>query len=123
MFSSQCPRACYVIISFSFSSSTKLLKVPYARDKTDYLFWSDEEVEFWFSSTMHYKTWKEIESMDWESCQSKYQDIHDKFVEHYPTPEGISKRISTFRNSNDESDSNIQIEEYQTKVLFSCRCW
>ena len=28
MFSSQCPRACHVIISFSFSSSTKLLKVP-----------------------------------------------------------------------------------------------
>jgi len=25
--------------------------------------------------------------MDCESCQSKYQDIHDKFVEHYPTPE------------------------------------
>ena len=28
MFSSQCPRACHVIISFSFSSSTKVLKVP-----------------------------------------------------------------------------------------------
>ena len=28
MFSSQCPRACHVIISFSFSSSTKLHKVP-----------------------------------------------------------------------------------------------
>ena len=44
------------------------------------------EVEFWFSSTMRHKTSKEIESMDWESCQSKYQDIHEKFVEHYPTP-------------------------------------
>lgn len=28
-----------------------------------------------------------MENIDWESCQSKYQDIHDKFVEHYPTPE------------------------------------
>lgn len=28
-----------------------------------------------------------MENIDWESCQSKYQDIHNKFVEHYPTPE------------------------------------
>ena len=30
---------------------------------------------------MDYKTSKEMENIDWESCQSKYQDIHDKFVD------------------------------------------
>ncbi|RMX38832.1 hypothetical protein pdam_00013970, partial [Pocillopora damicornis] len=35
MFSSQCPRACHVIISFSFSSSTKLLKVPIILTEND----------------------------------------------------------------------------------------
>ena len=58
-----------------------------ARDKTEYFSWSDDEVELLLSSTMEYKTSKEMENIDWESCQSKYQDIHDKFVEHYPTPE------------------------------------
>ena len=57
-----------------------------ARDKTEYFSWSDDEVELLLSSTMKYKTSKEMENIDWESCQSKYQDIHDKFVEHYPTP-------------------------------------
>ena len=35
---------------------------------------------------MDYKTLKEMENIIWESCQSKYQDIHDKFVENYSTP-------------------------------------
>lgn len=28
-----------------------------------------------------------MENINQESCQSKYQDIHDKFVEYYLTPE------------------------------------
>ena len=58
-----------------------------AKDKTDYFSWSDDEVELLLSSIMDNKTLKEMENIDWESCQSKYQDIHNKFVEHYPTPE------------------------------------
>ena len=27
------------------------------------------------------------QNIDWQSCQGKYQDIHDKFVEYYPTCE------------------------------------
>lgn len=58
-----------------------------ARDKTDYFSWSDDEVELLLRSTMEYKTQKEMENINRESCQSKYQDIHDKFVEYYLTPE------------------------------------
>ena len=57
-----------------------------AKDKTDYFSWSDDEVELLLTSIMDYKTLKEMDNIDWESCQSKYQDIHNKFVEH-PTPE------------------------------------
>lgn len=57
------------------------------KNKADYFSWSDDEVELLLSSTMDYKTSKEMENINWESCQSKYQVIHDKFVEHYPTPE------------------------------------
>ena len=58
-----------------------------AKDKTDYFSWSDDEVELLLTSIMDYKTLKEMDNIDWESCQSKYQDIHNKFVEHYTTPE------------------------------------
>ena len=58
-----------------------------AKDKTDHFSWSDDEVELLLSSIMDYKTLKEMDNIDWESCQSKNQDIHNKFVEHYPTPE------------------------------------
>ena len=33
-----------------------------ARDKTDYFSWSDDEVELLLSSTMEYKTSKEMEN-------------------------------------------------------------
>ena len=39
-----------------------------ARDKTEYFSWSDDEVELLLSSTMEYKTSKEMENIDWESC-------------------------------------------------------
>ena len=52
-----------------------------AKDKTEYFPWSDDEVKLLLSSTMDYKTSKEMENVDWESCQSNYQDIHDKFVD------------------------------------------
>ena len=72
---------------FKLKMSRRKKQTTNAKDKTDYFSWSDDEVELLLSSTMDYKTSKEMENIDWESCQSKYQDIHDKFVEHYPTPE------------------------------------
>ena len=45
MFSSQCRRACHVIILFSFSSSTKLLKVPIYGSKCTILSGSNEKPE------------------------------------------------------------------------------
>ena len=37
--------------------------------------------------TVDYKTSKAIENADWESCQSEYQDIFDKLLQQYPSPE------------------------------------
>ena len=72
---------------FKLEMSRRKKQTTSAKDKTDYFSWSDDEVELLLSSTMDYKTSKDMEIIDWESCQRKYQDIHDKFVGHYPTPE------------------------------------
>ena len=67
--------------------SGRTKKASTAKAKTDYFSWSDDEVELLLSTTIDYKTSKEIENIDWESCQSKYHDIHERFIELYPTPE------------------------------------
>ena len=52
----------------------------------DSFVWTDDEVELLLKVTMEYKTSRAIENIDWESCQTKYGDILQLFVDQYPTP-------------------------------------
>ena len=46
--------------------------------------WTHNEVEMQLRLTLDYKTSKLQESVDWESCQSKYMDITNSFRAQYP---------------------------------------
>ncbi|XP_017276271.2 uncharacterized protein LOC108238585 [Kryptolebias marmoratus] len=46
--------------------------------------WTDDEVELLLRVTLNYKTAREKDGVDWESCQSKYADIMDAFQAQYP---------------------------------------
>ena len=59
------------------------------------------------SSTMDYKTLKEMENNIWESCQSKYQDIHDKFVEYYSTTEEVKALGNEYPHSRTQMTKKI----------------
>ncbi|XP_060774796.1 uncharacterized protein LOC132884829 [Neoarius graeffei] len=48
--------------------------------------WTDEEVELLLQATLDYKTAKTLNGIDWESCQTKYADIWNSFIEQYPAP-------------------------------------
>ncbi|KAK7922230.1 hypothetical protein WMY93_009132 [Mugilogobius chulae] len=47
--------------------------------------WTDKEVELLLSVVLEYKVNKTHESIDWESCQSKYMDILAQYLEQYPS--------------------------------------
>lgn len=46
--------------------------------------WTDKESELLLNAVLEYKVNKTQESIDWESCQSKYVDILTLFFEQYP---------------------------------------
>ena len=46
--------------------------------------WTHNEVEMQLRLTLDYKVSKLQESVDWESCQSKYMDITNSFRAQYP---------------------------------------
>ncbi|XP_063060615.1 uncharacterized protein LOC134453794 [Engraulis encrasicolus] len=52
--------------------------------KNESLVWTDDEVELLLRVTLEYKTTRYQENVDWESCQSKYQDIGNAFRDRYP---------------------------------------
>lgn len=56
--------------------------------KKETLVWTDDEVELLLRVTLDYKTSKLQEGVDWESCQSKYNDIMDAFQAQYPMRSG-----------------------------------
>lgn len=58
--------------------------------------WTDEEVELLLRATLDYKTTKTLIGIDWESCQTKYQDIWTSFMEQYPTPTDGEQRPVAF---------------------------
>lgn len=108
---------CVLLASLNFfklEMSRRKKQTTNARDKTDYFSWSDDEVELLLSSTMEYKTSKEMENIDWESCQSKYQDIHDKFVEHYPTPEEAKALGKEYPHSRTQMTKAILTSKLKT---------
>lgn len=55
-----------------------------------------------------------MENIDWESCQSKYQDIHDKFVEHYPTPEEAKALGKEYPHSRTQMTKAILTSKLKT---------
>ena len=65
------------------------------RTKADIFQWTDDEVELLLQTILDYKTAKAQESIDWESCQSKYSDISELFLQHYPSSEpGTRTRVA-----------------------------
>ncbi|XP_038123785.1 uncharacterized protein LOC119771735 [Cyprinodon tularosa] len=48
------------------------------------LVWTDDEVELLLRVTLDYKVKRLQESVDWETCHSKYSDIMSAFQEQYP---------------------------------------
>ena len=47
--------------------------------------WTDDEVELLLTVTNEYKVSKTYESVDWESVESKYADILERFKQHIPS--------------------------------------
>lgn len=60
------------------------IKMASSRGRNDSFVWTDDEVELLLRVTLNYKTTKEQDGVDWETCQSKYADIMDAFLEQYP---------------------------------------
>ncbi|XP_014913106.1 tripartite motif-containing protein 16-like [Poecilia latipinna] len=65
--------------------------------------WTDEEVELLLRVTLEYKSSKHQEDIDWESCQTKYADIHEAFVRRYPAGKRVEFPHST------EATSRVQL--------------
>ena len=59
--------------------------------KTNSFVWTDDEVELFLNTVLEYKTSKAAESCDWESVYTKYNDIHEAFMEKYPDREEAEK--------------------------------
>ena len=76
--------------------------------------WSNDEVKLLLSSTMDFKTSSEMENIDCESCRSKYQDIHEKFVEHYPTPEEAKALRKEYPHSRTQMAKAIVTSKLKT---------
>ncbi|XP_047453544.1 uncharacterized protein si:ch211-174j14.2 [Mugil cephalus] len=53
--------------------------------RIDSFVWTDDEVELLLRITLEYKASKFQDNVDWESCQSKYADIMEKFLAQYPS--------------------------------------
>ena len=70
------------------------------KSKNEYFSWSDDEAELLLKVTIDYKTSKE--NVDWESCQTKYQDILDKYLEQYPSPEEAIALGKDYPHAKDE---------------------
>lgn len=47
--------------------------------------WTDSEVELLLRVALDYKANKELDNVDWESCQTKYRDMLALFLEQYPS--------------------------------------
>ena len=71
-------------------------------NKPESFIWSDDEVELLLHVTIEYKAAKSIENIDWESCQSKYGDILDRFVNQYPTPENATAIQKDFPHKKEQ---------------------
>ena len=63
-------------------------------NKPESFIWTDDEVELLLNVS--------IENIDWESCQSKYGDILDRFVNQYPTRENATAIQKNFLHKKEQ---------------------
>lgn len=76
-------------------------------DKNEYFSWTDDEVELLLRVTIDYKTAKMMENVDWESVQTKYQDILDKYLAQYPSPEDAAALGKDYPHSKEDMNKTI----------------
>ena len=67
------------------SKSSRKQRKSEEKSNPNYFSWADDEVELFLNIGMDYKASKTMENIEWESCQSKYQNILDKYKEQYPS--------------------------------------
>ncbi len=79
------------------------------KSKGDLYVWMDNEVELLLHVTLKYKVNKCQENIDWESCQSKYNDVFEAFYEQYPD-------VTLHINNNCQA----QVKEMTQNLRFSC---
>ena len=75
----------------NMSKTTKTQKKPDEKSKSNNYVWTDDEVELLLKVANKYKVSKTTENIDWESCQSKYSDIHKRLLDQLK----IMQRLST----------------------------
>ena len=68
-----------------------LAKASQKGNRSDSFNWTDDDVELLLNIVNEYKVKKAGESVDWESCQSKYADILSASQKEYPSKENGEK--------------------------------
>ncbi|XP_029924236.1 uncharacterized protein LOC115371188 [Myripristis murdjan] len=68
----------------------------------DFFAWTDDEVELLLKVTHEYKTAKANDNIDWESSQSKYGDIFERYRELYPSREEALAMGKEYPHKKDE---------------------
>ena len=68
----------------------------------DFFSWSDDEVELLLKVTQEYKAAMAAQSIDWESSQSKYGDILERYREYYPSSQEAMATGKEFPHKKEE---------------------
>ncbi|XP_062267323.1 uncharacterized protein LOC133973462 [Platichthys flesus] len=68
----------------------------------DFFSWSDDEVELLLKVTQEYKLAMAAQSTDWESSQSKYGDILERYREYYPSSQEAMATGKEFPHKKEE---------------------
>ncbi|XP_078136306.1 uncharacterized protein LOC144536875 [Sander vitreus] len=68
----------------------------------DFLVWTDDEVELLLKVTQEYKEDRAAVNVDWESLQTKYGDIFERYQENYPSPEEAKAMGKEYPHSKNE---------------------
>ena len=65
----------------------------------DSFIWTDDDVELLLHIVNEYKVKKAEESVDWQSCQSKYANILSTFQKEYPSKENAENIRTVYPHS------------------------
>lgn len=83
------------IVRFKMATSKKTRQNAKKTSTQNAFIWTDDEVELLLTVTNEYKVSKTYESVDWESVQSKYADILERFKQHIPSTEDNSESLAS----------------------------